>query len=129
MPLLAKDAWKLTSLRLGDEKARSLGVNVERLRLKVFLLVSLLTGSAVCFVGIIGFIGLVGPHIARMLVGEDQRFFLPAAALSGAFVLCAADIMSKLIDPSSIFPIGIVTAAIGLPIFFALILGKKRKYW
>ena len=129
IPLLAKDAWKLTSLRLGDEKAKSLGIDVERLRLKVFLLVSLLTGAAVCFVGIIGFIGLVGPHIARMLVGEDQRFFLPTAALSGALVLCAADIVSKLIDPNSIFPVGIVTAAIGLPIFFALILGRKRAYW
>ncbi|MCO5385268.1 MAG: iron ABC transporter permease [Desulfosporosinus sp.] len=81
IPMIVKDAWKLTALKLGDEKAKSLGINVERLRLKTFVLISLLTASAVCFVGTIGFIGLVGPHIARMIVGEDQRFFLPLSAL------------------------------------------------
>jgi iron complex transport system permease protein len=129
LPVLAKDAWKLTALRLGDEKAKSLGINVERLRLKVFLWVSILTGVAVCFVGTIGFIGLAGPHIARMLVGEDQRFFLIASALSGAVLLSAASVVSKLVIPGAIFPIGIVTSFIGVPMLFYLILRKKRGYW
>lgn len=129
MPLLVKDAWKLTALRLGDEKARSLGVNVERLRLKVFISVSILTAAAVCFVGTIGFIGLVGPHIARMLVGEDQRFFLPMSALGGAVLLSGASIASKLIIPGAIFPIGIITSLIGVPFFLSVILAKRRGYW
>ena len=129
VPLLVKDAWKLTALKLGDEKAKSLGINVEKLRLKTFVLISLLTASAVCFVGTIGFIGLVGPHIARMLVGEDQRFFLPVSALGGALLLSAASIGSKMIIPGAIFPIGIVTSLIGVPFFFSLILTQKRGYW
>jgi iron complex transport system permease protein len=129
VPVIAKDAWKLTALKLGDEKAKSLGINVEKLRLKTFVIISLLTASAVCFVGTIGFIGLVGPHIARMLVGEDQRFFLPLSALSGALLLSVASIGSKLIIPGAIFPIGIVTSLIGVPFFFFLILTRKRGYW
>ncbi|MEW6034317.1 MAG: iron ABC transporter permease [Chloroflexota bacterium] len=129
LPVLAKDAWKLTALRLGDEKARSLGINVEGLRLKVLIWVSVLSGAAVCFVGTIGFVGLVGPHIARILVGEDQRFFLPASALAGALLLSAASAVSKLVIPGAILPIGIVTSLIGVPFFVSLILRKKRAYW
>lgn len=128
-PLLLMDSWKLTALRLGDEKARSLGINVERLRLKVFIWISFLAAAAVCFVGTIGFIGLVGPHVARMFVGEDQRFFLPMSALAGAALLSAASIGSKLIIPGAIFPIGIVTSFIGVPFFLALILLKRREFW
>lgn len=129
VPVLVKDAWKLTALRLGDEKAKSLGVNVERLRLKVFIWVSILTGAAVCFVGTIGFIGLAGPHIARMLVGEDQRFFLPTSALAGAVLLSAASALSKLIIPGAILPIGIVTSFIGVPFFISLVLKRRSRYW
>ena len=128
-PLLLKDAWKLTALRLGDEKAKSLGLNVERLRLKVFIWISVLAAAAVCFVGTIGFVGLVGPHVARMFVGEDQRFFLPMSAFAGAALLSAASTGSKLITPGAIFPIGIITAFIGVPFFLSLILLKKRSFW
>ena len=129
IPLLLKDAWKLTALRLGDEKARSLGINVEGLRLKVFVLISVLAAASVCFVGTIGFIGLVGPHIARILVGEDQRFFIPMSALTGAFLLSTASVGSKLIVPGAVFPIGIVTSFIGVPFFLSLILMKRRNFW
>ena len=127
--LLLKDSWKLTALRLGNERAKALGINVERLRLKVFVLISILTATAVCFVGTIGFIGLVGPHIARMLVGEDQRFFLPMSAFTGAFLLSGASTGSKLIVPGTIFPIGIVTSFIGVPFFLSLILIKRKGFW
>ena len=128
-PFLLKDAWKLTALRLGDEKAKSIGINVEKLRLKVFILISILAAAAVCFVGTIGFIGLVGPHIARMLVGEDQRFFLPMSALAGALLLSSASIGSKSIVQGAVFPIGIVTSFIGVPFFLSLILVKRRNFW
>ena len=129
VPVLAKDAWKLTALRLGDEKAKSLGIKVDRLRIKVFIWVSILIGAAVCFVGTIGFIGLAGPHIARMLVGEDQRFFLPTSALAGAVLLSSASAVSKLVIPGAILPIGIVTSFIGVPFFIALTLKSRKGYW
>lgn len=123
--LLIPDVWRLTALRLGDARAASLGVEVKRLRVKVFVLVALLTAGSVAFVGTIGFIGLVAPHIARMLVGEDQRFLMPMSALTGACVMTGASILSKVISPGSVIPIGIVTAVIGVPFLFALILGLK----
>lgn len=126
IPAIMADSWRLTALKLGDEKARGLGINVERLRVKMFILVSILTSAAVAFVGIIGFIGLVGPHVARMLVGEDQRFFVPLSAVFGAALLSFASIGSKVVSPGAILPIGIVTALIGVPFYFSLILRGKR---
>ncbi|MEM8688612.1 MAG: iron ABC transporter permease [Pseudomonadota bacterium] len=123
--LLVPDAWRLTALRLGDMRAASLGVEVERLRVKVFVLVALLTAGSVAFVGTIGFVGLVAPHIARMLVGEDQRFLMPMSALAGACIMTGASILSKMISPGSVIPIGIVTAVIGVPFLFGLILRLK----
>lgn len=129
IPILLANSWKLTALRLGEEKAKNLGVNVKRLKIEVFILVSIITAVAICFSGIIGFIGLVAPHIARMLVGEDQRFFLPTTALSGAIFLSLASIASKTVDHGSIFPIGILTSLIGLPFFIALLVRTRRQYW
>lgn len=129
LPLLVRQAWQLTALRLGDDKARSLGINVQRLRLQVLLITSLLAAVAVAFVGTIGFVGLVGPHVARMLVGEDQRFFLPVSALAGAVLLSVTSIISKSITPGLLFPIGILTSLIGVPFFLGLILTKRRLLW
>ena len=129
VPLLFKDAWKLTALRLGEDKAKSLGVNVERLRLRVLILVSVLTGTVVAFVGTIGFVGLAGPHIARMLVGEDQRYFLPASILCGSVLLSTSSILSKIVIPGTIFPIGIITSFIGVPFLLFLLLRSKRGFW
>ena len=126
MFFLIRDAWKLTALRLGEERAKSLGVNVSRLRLKTLFIVALMTATVTSFVGIIGFIGIVAPNIAKILVGEDQRFFLPLSFLIGAFLLSSASVLSKIIVPGALFPIGIVTAIIGVPFFFWLILGKRR---
>jgi iron complex transport system permease protein len=124
--LFSMDVWKLTALKLGDNKARSLGVNVEGLRRKVLILVSIATATAVSFVGIIGFVGLVGPHIARLLVGDDQRFYLPLSVLTGAVLLSISSTLSKLIMPGSIFPIGIITSFIGVPFFLSLILRRRK---
>lgn len=126
---LARDSWRLTALRLGDERARALGVNPEPLRLRIYLWLSLLTAAAVCFVGTIGFIGLVAPHAARMLVGDDQRFLAPAASLCGALLLTLAAAASKIVVPGALFPVGIVTALIGVPAFVVLMLRNRRRFW
>ncbi|MCA2018899.1 iron ABC transporter permease [Vibrio tritonius] len=124
--VLMGDAWKLTALRMGEERAKSLGVDVAKLRMKILFIVALMTATVTSFVGIIGFIGIVAPNIARMIVGEDQRFFLPLSFLVGAFLLSSASVLSKVIVPGALFPIGIVTAIIGVPFFFWLIIARRR---
>ena len=86
-----------------------------------------LAAIPVSFVGTIGFVGLVGPHIARMLVGEDQRFLIPLSALCGALMLSTASVVSKSIVPGALFPIGIVTALIGVPFFIWLVLSQRGR--
>lgn len=129
VPLFARHAWALTALRLGDDKAASFGINVRRLRLEAMMTVSLLAAIPVSFVGTIGFVGLVGPHIARMLVGEDQRFFLPASVLCGALLLSVTSVVSKMLIPGAVLPIGVITALVGVPFFFVLIFTNRRRAW
>ncbi|WP_420963891.1 FecCD family ABC transporter permease [Brucella sp. IR073] len=129
VPLFARRAWALTALRLGEDKAASLGVNVRYLRLETMMIVSLLAAIPVSFVGTIGFVGLVGPHIARMLVGEDQRFFLPASVLTGALLLSVTSVASKTLIPGAVLPIGVMTALVGVPFFFVLIFTHRKRSW
>ena len=126
VPFLVRAAWKLTALRLGEDRARSFGVDSAALRRGALLRVSLLAGVSVAFVGTIGFVGLVGPHAARLMVGEDHRFFLPASALCGALLLSLSSIAAKMIVPGLLIPIGIVTALVGVPVFIALVFGRGR---
>lgn len=120
-------SWQMTALRMGEATAQSMGVDVARLRIEMLIVVSILAATAVAFVGTVGFIGLVGPHIARMIVGEDQRFFLPLSAMIGALVLSLTSIISKSITPGVIYPIGIITALIGVPVFVSIILSTRRR--
>lgn len=123
-PWAFKDRWQMTALRLGEDRARSFGIDVRRLRFFALLRVSTLASISVAFVGTIGFVGLVGPHIARLLVGEDHRFFLPASLLVGAAVMSLSSIVSKLAIPGVLLPIGIVTSLIGIPVFLSLVLRR-----
>ncbi|MCE5276934.1 MAG: iron ABC transporter permease [Planctomycetaceae bacterium] len=129
MVLLAMSSWRLTALRLGESHARSLGVDVQRLRLRTLALVSVLTAAAVCFAGAIGFIGLVAPHLARRMVGEDQRYLLPLSALLGAVLLTSASAVCKAVLPGAVLPVGIATAVLGVPFFAAMILTSRKSYW
>lgn len=119
--ILYKNAWRLTAMTLDDAKAQSLGVDTHKIRRMVILLTSLVTAFAVSFVGSIGFVGLIAPHIARHLVGEDQRFLLPLSAIMGGLVVSFAFVVSKLIIPGVILPIGLVTAIVGIPVFLTII--------
>lgn len=127
LPLIAREVWNLTSLRLGDGNAASLGLNVDALRRRVLVLVALLTAGAVSFTGTIGFVGLIAPHVGRALVGEDHRFGLPMAGIMGAVVLVAASVTGKLISPGAVIPVGIITAIAGIPMLLAVILMKGMK--
>ncbi|MCZ9289747.1 iron-siderophore ABC transporter permease [Corynebacterium sp. HMSC08A12] len=129
IPFTVVNSWKLTALRLGDDRAAALGINVQRLRVTTLVVASLLAASAVAFAGVIGFIGLVGPHVARMLVGEDQRYFAPASMAAGALLLSAAHAVSITIVPGVAVPIGIITSLVGVPFFLILIFARRRTIW
>ncbi|MFY0616645.1 FecCD family ABC transporter permease [Shimia sp.] len=129
LPWFYSRSWSLTALRMGEDKAAALGVNVGLLRVSILAGVSLLAAVAVSFVGAIAFVGLVGPHIARMIVGEDQRGFLPLSALCGAVILSGTSIASKAITPGIVYPIGMITSLIGIPFFILLILGQRKRHW
>ena len=126
-PFIIRDTWARTTLRLGDANALSLGIHVDRLRRRTFITVALLTAAAVSFVGTIGFVGLIAPHMARSLVGEDHRFALPLAAVTGAVILIGAAVFGKLISPSGSIPVGIITAVAGVPMLFAIIIRNGRR--
>lgn len=125
-PFSMRSAWALTLMRAGDEQARGAGIDLHRLRLAALIRTSLLTGAAVAFVGDIGFVGLVAPHIARLIIGEDHRFYLPAATLLGALLLSLASVSSKLIVPGVVLPVGIVTSLVGIPVFVTLIVMRQQ---
>lgn len=119
--------WKLNVLTLGDEEARTLGVEAGRLRFGVVVAVTVITASAVSISGIIGWVGLVVPHLARMLVGPDYRRLIPASLALGACYLVLIDGLARNLTAAEI-PLGILTATVGAP-FFAVLLGKGRTGW
>jgi iron complex transport system permease protein len=120
-------ARPLDLLALGERPARHLGVNVERVRIQVILLVALLTASAVAVSGTIGFIGLVVPHLVRMVAGPGHRVLLPASTLGGALVVVAADLLARTAAAPAEIPLGSITAILGGPFFFWLILRTRKR--
>jgi iron complex transport system permease protein len=126
-PYLLLRSWDINAMGTGDETAKSLGVNVERTRVLCMMMVSVIVASIVCFTGTIGFIGLVSPHITRMVIGGDHRFLMPASALVGALLLLGADTVARTILAPVILPVGIMTSFIGVPFFIYLFLRKKKE--
>lgn len=124
--LLSGWSWRLTVLTTGEERARSLGINVERLRLHVFLICSFLIAGAVGFIGTVAFVGLVAPHCAKLMLGEDQRYLLPSATILGGLMLLASSIVSKLLSGGSMLPVGIITSIVGVPFLFVLLMENGR---
>ena len=120
-------SWDLNVIATGEESAISLGVNYKRLRTISFLISTLMTGVAVAFTGTIGFVGMVAPHVARMLVGNDYRYTIPTASLCGALLLLVADTLSRILVSAVSLPIGVITSMIGVPFFIWLIVRKRRE--
>ncbi|MFD5377465.1 FecCD family ABC transporter permease [Streptomyces griseoincarnatus] len=124
-PLYAR---RLDLLALGERPARHLGVDVERLRIVLVLVIALLTAAAVSVSGIIGFVGLVVPHLLRMAAGPGHRFLLPGSALLGALVLLAADLTARTVASPAELPLGVLTALLGSPFFFWLLRRTRRRH-
>lgn len=119
-------SWTLNVMSVGEEQAKSLGVKTDSIRKKIFIASSLVTAVAVSYVGTIGFIGLVAPHFSKMLVGEDHRYLIPTTIITGSIILLLASIVSKLILPNGVLPIGIITNIVGVPFMYYLVLRGDR---
>ena len=127
--LAMRYSWDLNVMSSGEEVAISLGVKVGRVRIISLTLSALLTACVIAFTGIIGFIGLVSPHICRAILGSDYRFLIPASGLMGALILLISDTACRtLIQPTEI-PVGILTSFIGVPFFLYLLMRKRRRWW
>lgn len=109
-----------------DEVAKSLGLHPERVRMEVCVFSVLATAAVISFTGVIGFVGLAGPHIARMLIGSDHRYLIPFSAIIGALLMLISDTIGKLILAPVIIPVGIVISFLGVPIFINLILTQRK---
>jgi iron complex transport system permease protein len=118
----------LNAMNSGDNYAKTVGINVERTRIIILGLISIISAAVVSFTGIIGFVGLVGPHITRMLLGSDNRFLIPGSILLGASIMVICDMLAKLFTTTAL-PIGIITALVGGPMFLFLIIRQKKEVW
>jgi len=114
--------WDFNAIDAGDETAKSLGVNVERVRLIGMIAASLISSVIVSFLGVIGFIGLVCPHMMRRLIGDDQRFLIIGTAVCGALLLLVSDTVARTMIAPHILPVAVITAFIGAPTFLYLII-------
>jgi iron complex transport system permease protein len=110
----------------GDDPAKSLGVAVSRVRLEAIAIAATLTAVTIAFTGIIGFVGLVAPHVARLVVGVNHRFLIPFSAITGALLLVVADSIGRLVITPGVIPVGIIDALVGAPIFLYLILTRQK---
>jgi iron complex transport system permease protein len=129
IPYLLLKTQDLNVMNTGDDVAASLGANVRWSRIMILMAASLLTATTICFTGAIGFIGLVAPHMARMILGGDNRFVVPAAGLVGALLLSGSDLVAMNIIPPTVIPIGVMTAFMGVPLFLYLIMKNRREFW
>jgi iron complex transport system permease protein len=121
------NSWNYNAIDAGDETAKGLGVRVERVRMVGMMLASVLTAVIISFLGIIGFVGLVVPHMVRRIVGSDHRFLLPATILGGALLLLVSDTAARLMLAPHVLPVSVLTAFMGAPIFLLLIIRGGRR--
>ena len=121
-------SWRFNALLSGDAAARSMGVAVDRLRFVSMLLASVITAVCVSFLGIIGFVGIICPHVTKRLLGQDHRVSIPASALSGSLLLLLADTASRSLGNGSALPVGAITSLLGAPFFLAIIFTRKGEH-
>lgn len=120
-------SWKYNALLSGDAAARSMGIHVDRLRFFSMLLASVITAVCVSFLGIIGFVGIICPHVVKRLFGQDHRFSVPMSAFSGSLLLIVADTFSRSMGNGSALPVGAITTLLGAPFFLTIIFSRKER--
>ena len=127
VPVLVRHAGTLNILLLGEQQALLLGVDVEKTQRRLVVITALIVGAVVSMVGLIGFVGLVVPHLVRLINGPDNRFLLPMSFLSGALLLLIADLVARNVAAPAELPIGLITALIGGPVFLFMITYRQRE--
>lgn len=120
---------KMNVLSTGDENAKALGIDASKLRMVCLVVVTLVTASIVSFTGVIGFVGLVAPHVVRIFIGSDNRYLIPASMALGAALLLVADLVGRTVIAPAVLEVGVVTAFIGGPLFLYLVIRQKREAW
>ena len=121
-------SWKYNALLSGEATAKTMGVNVEGLRFVSLLLASVITAACVSFLGVIGFVGVICPHVVKKLLGQDHRVTVPASRLMGSLLLLLADTLSRSVGGGSALPVGAITSLLGAPFFIAIIFGRKGNH-
>lgn len=127
--VLMRYAWEMNLSASGDEVAETLGVNVKRMHRICLVTVTLVASAAIAFSGIIGFVGLIAPHITRTFTGMDNRYLIPGSALMGALLLLLADTVARTIIAPIEIPVGIVTALAGAPFFLYILITREQSMW
>ena len=120
-------SWRFNVLLSGDAAAKSMGINVNLLRFITMLMASVITAVCVSYLGIIGFVGIICPHVTKKILGQDHRFSIPVSALSGSLLLLTADTVSRSMGNGSALPVGAITSLLGAPFFVAIIFSKKEE--
>ena len=120
------NSWKFNALLSGEATAKTMGVHVERLRFSALLLSSVITAVCVSFLGIIGFVGIICPHVTKKLLGQDHRVTIPLSCMSGSLLLLLADTLSRSMGNGSALPVGAITSLLGAPFFIAIIFSRKE---
>ena len=126
MGLFPRDSRALNALLLGESEARHLGINVQRVKRRLIVLTALGVGVSVAVAGLVGFVGLIMPHIIRLMIGPDHRWLIPASGLAGAILLVVADSLARVVVIPAELPTGILTAILGAPFFVALLLQQRK---
>ncbi len=126
MLLFPRDSKALNALLLGESEARHLGIDVQRVKRRLIVLTALGVGVSVALAGLVGFVGLIMPHIVRLAIGPDHRWLVPASALAGATLLVIADSLARIVVIPAELPTGILTALLGAPFFVALLLQQRK---
>jgi iron complex transport system permease protein len=127
LAILAREAGRLNLLALGEEQALQLGVEAEQVKRRIFVAASLTTGAAISAAGSIGFVGLIVPHAARLLLGPDNRRLVPAAGLLGAAFLMLADLLARTVAAPMELPVGVITSFCGAPLFIYLLRARRGR--
>jgi len=123
----ALNSWNYNAIDAGDETAASLGINVRLVRFLGMTLASLVTAVIISFVGVIGFVGLVCPHMVRRLIGDDNRFLIPGSIVTGSILLLAADTAARIMIAPNVLPVAILTSFVGAPMFLYLLVRGYRR--